>query len=264
MCVLGPNCSQWCRYPGPQDVWSTDCAASACPGSVVGRAGGYAPGAGSGPVQAARGAAWLGWAADTSVRKPGRSGASSPLFSHRMTKGGWSTILSGGSQGHNCNHPVVDVEVWLKWCLQGYPSTAARPDHAGALYRWGWGGRQRQILAQRKRLPSSLPTPPATEECLRCNTDPFLSAASPQVPAAAGIAPDSLMVVQMSGHECWWYGTPPPRVSVTGGGSGVLRRRAPNTFPQSKRDGFVLFRCLGGYTSGYGGLGLYADPGPPN
>lgn len=53
-------------------------------------------------------------------------------------------------------------------------------------------------------------------------------------------------------------------MSVTGGGSGVLRRRAPNTFPQSKRDGFVLFRCLGGYTSGYGGLGLYADPGPPN
>lgn len=31
---------------------------------------------------------------------------------------------------------------------------------------------------------------------------PFLSAASPQVPAASGIAPDSLMVVQMSGHEC--------------------------------------------------------------
>lgn len=139
MCVLGPNCSQWCRYPGPQkDVWSTDCAASACPGSVVGRAGGYAPGAGSGPVQAARGAAWLGWATDTSVRKPGRSGASSPLFSHRMTKRGWSTIFSGGSQGHNCNHPVVDVEVWLKWCLQGYPgpggSVPGGPAAPGGLY----------------------------------------------------------------------------------------------------------------------------------
>lgn len=81
-------------------------------------------------------------------------------------------------------------------------STAARPDRAGALYRWGWGGRQRQILAQKRRLPSSLPTPPATEECPRCNTNPFLSTVSPQVPAAAGIAPDSLVVVQMSGQEC--------------------------------------------------------------
>lgn len=104
------------------------------------------------------------------------------------------------------NRPFAYPQLLWDGVIAAWPftgrSTAARPDHAGALYRWGWGGRQRQILAQRKRLLSSLPTPPATEECLRCNTNPFLSAASPQVPAAAGIAPDSLMVVQMSGHEC--------------------------------------------------------------